>query len=442
MKNNYLKMNNNKYLSLGNLFNLIKETARNKSSAMQLEIFYAIFNINNINKTTVNNYCTGYRAISILYKQIYLDLNEKYKENKLIFIDIVLKLLSILNENVYIKDNNSLKLINSNNKLKELCKKLYNIASNDPSVSQDFLNNVNKLYLANNLYECLINYLNYTILENKQPRYINKIKISTNKEEIQEYLKINLYEGISYITSLKELANKNNMYANAELGSLEFSGLITGKINYDDCYNYYLKSANKSHPKGCWMVANLIYTKRVKKDFNTAWKYLNKAIELGSIAALNTMGNCYLNGNNKDKIIDLNIAIKYYEQASEYGYVFALNNLGKIYESIDKEKSIQYYKLSADLNNSWALNKVGEYYRINNDLETAYIYYSKAILAPYQEVCYYAYYNLAKYYYLEGNKKLNIEKNLNKAKEYLTIASNNNVKESKELLNKINNMLK
>ena len=34
------------------------------------------------------------------------------------------------------------------------------------------------------------------------------------------------------------------------------------------------------------------------KDINLAWKYLNKAIELGSIAAINTMGNCYLNGKN------------------------------------------------------------------------------------------------------------------------------------------------
>ena len=102
------------------------------------------------------------------------------------------------------------------------------------------------------------------------------------------------------------------------------------------------------------MVANLILTNRVgsiKKDFNTLWKYLNKAVELGSIAALNTMGNCYLNGINPNKEIDVEKAIKYYLDASEYGYVYSYNNLGKIYEkNNDFDKSFEYYKLSADLN--------------------------------------------------------------------------------------------
>lgn len=52
------------------------------------------------------------------------------------------------------------------------------------------------------------------------------------------------------------------MYALAELGSLEYSGLITGKVNYESCFNYYLKAAKKNHPKASWMVANLIYYKR------------------------------------------------------------------------------------------------------------------------------------------------------------------------------------
>ena len=435
MKNNYIKMNSNeKYLSLGNLFNLIKDISENKSTAMQLEIFYAMFNNQDVNKTTVNNYCTGYRAISVLYKQIYIDLSEKYEKDKYIFIGIVTNILSILNETIYQKDKINLEIINNNKKLKLLCERLYLLAKSDVYVSELFLNKVNKLYEENNLYECLINYLIYTVLENKQPRYEEKIKITTNKEEIDDYLRIKLYEGISYITSLKELAKKNNMYANAELGSLEFSGLITGNINYEESYNYYLESAKKDHPKGCWMVANLILTNKVNKDFNIAWEYLNKAIKLGSISALNTMGNCYLNGNNPEKTIDKNKATKYYEKASEYGYVFALNNLGKIYEKTNPEKSINYYKLSADLNNSWALNRVGEYYRKNNDLDTAYIYYKKAIESPYQEVCYYAYYNLAKYYYLENDPK--------KAKEYLIIADENNVKEAVYLLNDKFNMLK
>lgn len=97
------------------------------------------------------------------------------------------------------------------------------------------------------------------------------------------------------------------MYALAELGSLEYSGLITGKVNYESCFNYYLKAAKKNHPKASWMVANLIYYKKIS-GYTTefAYEYINKAIKLGSIAAINTLGNFYYNGftlDNKKTLI-------------------------------------------------------------------------------------------------------------------------------------------
>ena len=60
---------------------------------------------------------------------------------------------------------------------------------------------------------------------------INRQELTS--DSLKEYLKINLYEGISYITSLSELAKKQNMYACLELGSLEFSGLISGKKDFE-----------------------------------------------------------------------------------------------------------------------------------------------------------------------------------------------------------------
>ena len=239
-------------------------------------------------------------------------------------------------------------------------------------------------------------------------------------------MKINLYEGISYISSLKELSKKNNMYANAELGSLEFSGLISGKPDFKKSYEYYMKAAKKEHPKACWMVANLILTKRVEYNFDIMWEYLNKAIELGSIAAINTMGNCYKLGINLNKEINIDKAMEYYLKASEYGYVYAYNNIGLIYEEKnDINNAIKYFKLSADLYNSWALNKVGEYYRINREMKKAYDYYIKSIECPITERYYFGYYNLAKYYYSCGNKELNILKDKDKELEYLEIFNNN-----------------
>ena len=126
MEKTYIKMNDNKnYLSLGNVFRLIKEISRNKSTGVQKEIFCSIFNVNDINTTTVNNYLTGYRPIGVLYKKIYVDLKEQYLEDKNVFIEIVLSLVSILDDHVYVKNDNSLILINHNKNLKILCRELF-----------------------------------------------------------------------------------------------------------------------------------------------------------------------------------------------------------------------------------------------------------------------------------------------------------------------------
>jgi len=425
MKKKFIKMNDSKnYLSLGNLFNIIKKHSKVQASAIQSELFCVIFNIKEINKTTVNNYLIGYRPISLDYKKIYIDLKSTYTTNKNIFVSIITNILNILDEKIY--DNYDLNDINNNNSLKKVCKDLIIISKTDDNVSNELIKKIEKLYESNDLYSCFIEILFYTILDNIQPVYIDEIEININDNELKEYLKINLYEGISYISSLQILSKKDNKYANAELGSLEFSGVISGKKDYEKSFNYYMKASTKNHPKACWMVANLILTDKVKcKDITLAWEYLEKAVKLGSIAAINTMGNCYLNGKNKNNIIDEEKALEYFLQASEYSYSYSYNNIGLYYERKNNFiEALNYFKLSADLNNSWALNKVGEYYRKNNDLNTAYFYYLKSIETPINERNWYGYYNLSKYYYYVGNEKLGIKKDLDKAKYYMDIFLN------------------
>lgn len=398
-------MNNGKKLSLGNIINTIKEISNN-DNANQTEIFCSIFGINNVNSTTVNNYCIGIRAIPIEYKKIFED---NYQNDKLAYN--IVSILNVIDNKIYV-DDNPINLINSSKKIQEVINKLLEISKLDENISS-----IDKFIKENN-YETIKELLYYAIIENKQPIYSQPINIKIDKNELNEYMKLELYWGQSYISSLIELANKNNMYACAKLGSLEFEGEITGKPNYQKSYEYYLKSANKNHPKSCWMIANLMLTNKIEYDFDIMWKYLNKSIELGSAAGYNTLGRCYLTNKNKENKQDINKAKYYFQIASDLGYVFAFNNLGKIYESDNEEEAIKYYKISADMNNSWALNKVGEYYRKRNNLETAFIYYKKAIECPIKEVCKYAYYNLAKYYYEVGNKQLNIEKDEIKAREY------------------------
>lgn len=418
MKRNYIKMNDNdNYLSLGNVINTIKKVSNNKN-AMQTELFCTIFNVNNVNATTINNYCIGYRAIGLEYKRIFIDLKRKFEQDKEIYINIILGILSIMDDVIYVKDVSSLELINTNKKLNEVIKELLIIAQNDKHIEKETINSIKKL----NNYEAFIELLNYSILENNQPVYTQSINIKINREELNEYLKIKLYYGESYINSLIELSRKDNMYACAELGSLEFDGYISGKPNYKKSYDYYYKAALKDHPKGCWMVANLMLTGRVKLEFDTMWKYLNKSIELGSFAGYNTLGLCYLRGINKQNKKDLNEARKNFQISAEHGYVFAFNNLGKTYEEEGNiEEAIKYYKVSADMNECWALNKVGEYYRKKRDLKTAYIYYLKAIESPITERIKYPFYNLAKYYYENGCEEANIKKDTTKAKELYDI---------------------
>lgn len=428
MEKKFIKMNDNKdYLSLGNLFNIIKKYSKVSASAMQTEIFCSLFNVSDINKTTVNNYLIGYRAIGLEYKKIYIDLKNKYVKDNTVFYDVVIKILNILDECIYIVNENILEFINENNNLNKVCSDLLILTKEDNNISSEFYNRVSDLYVTNNLYECFIEFLFYTILENKQPIFIQNINVNINEYELKEYLKINLYEGISYISSLKELAKKGNMYANAELGSLEFSGLVSGKKDFEKSFNYYLSAAEKGHPKACWMVANLILTERIKcDDIKFMWKYLKKSIELGSVAAINTMGNCYLNGKNIFNEINEEKALEYYFKASEYGYVYAYNNIGLYYERKGNfDEALKYFKLSADLENSWALNKVGESMRKNGDLVSAYFYYLKSIECPVSERNYYGYYNLAKYYYSVGNNELGIKIDLEKAKEYFYIFEKN-----------------
>ena len=414
MKKYYIKMNNNKdYLSLGNIISTIKDISNNKN-AMQIEIFCSIFDENNINTTTVNNYCIGIRAIGLEYKKLFLD---KYNSDKSLFIGNILSLVSILDDRVYSIGEDSLEVINSSEKLKRVIKELLTICSNDKSVSSKFISNIKKL----DSFNCMVELLNYAININKQPVYTQNINIKINKDELDEYLKIKLYYGQSYITSLIDLANKGNMYASADVGSMWFDGSISGEVDYLKCFEYYMIAANKNHPKACWMIANLMLTGRVKYDEEVMWKYLNKSITLGSAAGYNTLGLCYLKGLTPDKKIDVDKAKYYFELSSNLGYIFAFNNLGRLYEDSNIEEAIKYYKISADIGNSWALNKMGEYYRLNNDYKTALMYYNKAIDCPINERSAFAYYNLAKYYYENGCKSVKIEADKIKAEYYYSM---------------------
>jgi len=439
----YIKLNDNEEnLSLGNLFRYIKEMAKNRVSALQSELFCILFSVDSINDTTVNNYCVGCRSIGADYKQIFINKEKRYRKNEEEFVDIVIDLLNILDGVVHKVDNDKISFINNSDSANLLVRKLYNLAKNDRQVPEDFKDNIYRLMEDKKIYNCLVELLFYIVLYKKQPLYEDELKrevlenvlndTSISSVSLQEYLSLKLREGINFDYSMKKLAENGNAYASFELGSDEYYGYVTGTPRYSKALEYLKKAAEDSHASANYMAATIyirgLVGNKSKEELEKGYKYLLRAEELGNIAAANLIGNMYYEGIYPlDR--DVIKAKEYYQKAGEANYVFALNNLGKIEEKDGNlDKAYEYYMRSADLGESWACNKVGEAYRtgiLEQDMLKAYEYYNKALDCNYRTIRYYAFYNLAKYFYLNGYDT--IEANQDKAIEYLKIASNNGV---------------
>lgn len=456
MKKQYIKMNNNdEHLSLGNLFRIIKDSSKNKLSALQSELFCILFDLEGINDTTVNNYCVGCRSIGGEYKQIYLNKEKRYHKEKDEFTDNIIGILSIIDGVVYNGYTNAIDFINESDTALNLAKKLYNLAKNDKQIINEFTNKLYMLITDNKIYDCLVEELLFIVLNKKQPVYEDELKkevfenvlndTSISSIDLQEYLSLKLREGINFDYSMKKLADNGNAYANFEIGCNEYYGYVTGEPRYDKAYIYLEKAALCNHAGANYMIGNMfirgLLGGKSNEELESGYNYLLKSYELGNVAACNLIGNMYLNGiypleKNEEE------AIKYYEKASDNDYAFAINNLGKIKENKgDIKGAFDLYKKSADLGESWACNKVGEYYRlgkVTKNMSLAFLYYNKALESNYKTLCYYAYYNLAKYFYLTGYDKVVLNKDEAKAIEYFTKASNNGILEATIELFKIN----
>lgn len=445
MKKQFIRLNNNdEHLSIGNLFRIIKELSKNKTSALQSELFCILFEVEGINDTTVNNYCVGCRSIGSDYKQIYLNKIKRYEKNKEEFTDNIIGLVEIIDGVLYNVKENKIDFIKQNDSIKLLTNKLYNLAKNDRFVKDDLTRKVKEFIDDDNYYEALVELLVYIVLYKRQPLYEDELKkevidnvlndTSISSLDLQEYLSLKLREGINFDYSMKELANKGNAYANFELGSNEYYGYVKGVPRYEEAYNYLIKAASMNHASANYMIGNMyikgLLGKKSNDDLEKGYEFLVKSYELGNVAACNQIGNMYLEGIyplNKDE----KEATKYFIKAASSSYAYAINNLGKLQEKKKNYKeAFDYYLQSATLGESWACNKVGEYYRqgiVVKDMDKAFNFYQRALESNYRTLCYYAYYNLAKYFYMDGNIAIGVLKDEDKALEYLKIASDNNI---------------
>lgn len=451
MKKKYLKLNvDDNHLSLGNFCRVLKEYSVNKSAALQTEIFACLFDVDNIQDTTVNNYCIGCRSIGDEYKQKYLDLQKKYEKDRFVMIPIVSRVLSILEGKLFLdlSDREISDKICSSEKMREFCFKLYNISKNDKQVCEEISYKIYDYLMNDKIYEVIANILFFIVLEKKQPIYEENIKkemienilrnTNISSHDLEQYLNLKFCEGSNYYYSLKKLADSGNAYACFELGCLEYEGHIKDYSRYDISYSYFLKASKAGHPGGCYYIGRMFFTGNIgslgENELKYAYEMFEQAISLGSIGALNSLGLYYLKGIYPVKK-DINKALEYFNKAIEHDYVYAYNNLGSICEKEKKyEEAFSYYLKSADAGESWACNKVGECYRLGigtkKNLRNAFSYYEKGLDSPNLYLCYYNMYNLAKYFYFSGCMDIVLTKDVDKALTYMNEASKHNIIEA------------
>lgn len=448
----FVRLNvNDNYLSLGNLFRVIKEHSYNSNNFLQSDLFAILFDADEIADSTVNNYCTGLRPINTIYKNYYREIKNQFDTNKNVLVSTISKVLELIDDKIFDIDSATIQTINSNSRLKSICDRLYSISKNDSDLSIAFENVLYK-YLSNSeLYNFLVEILFYVILERKQPIYLSEnlneiiekkiynTNISLN--DIQEFIDIQLNSGIWSIRGIKELAKRDNPFACFELASMEFYGIITGKPRYDVAYSYYKTAAINNHPVANWAIGYMYYEGYIgtksKHDLYLAFKYFNKARKLKCSNSFNSIGLMFLNGNIPHIRINQAKAIDMFNQAISLGNVYAYNNMGLIYEK-DKQysKAFDYYLTSANHGDSWAANKVGEYYRKGlvgaKNYAKAFEYYTLSSECSKFTLCPWSKYNLAKYFYMNGNLEIGIKKDLPKAISLLEEVSNDLI-EAKEL---------
>ena len=431
--NNFVRMNvDDNHLSLGNIFRVIKEESANENF-VQADLFSAVFSIEDIADSTVNNYCTGKRAINQIYRKRYIDLREEMKENIFAMKPEVVTILSILDNDFY-PNKIDIRIVNNSPKLSIVCERLYNISKNDSSVTIEFTDKLRDYLENGNLYSFMAETLLFAVLEKKQPVFleeegasmIQKQLYDTNisAKDINDFMNIQLNSGIWSIRGVMNLAKKGNPFACYEMASYEFNGIITGTPRYDRAYKYYKIAADQKHANANWAVGYMylkgLVGNATKHDKYLALKYINKARHLKSSNAFNTIGTLYRSGEMPHIKKNKELAKKYFEIASEMNNVYGINNLGKIYEDEkDYDNAFKCFKKSADLGESWAANRVGEYYRKGTigtrDMKKAFEYFQISTESPLFTLCDWSKYNLAKYFYIPGNVEIGINKDISKA---------------------------
>lgn len=201
--------------------------------------------------------------------------------------------------------------------------------------------------------------------------------------------------------TLMRLASEGNPFAMFEIGELYYYGYITANHESDfaGASVWYSRAAEKNHPGALWtlgyMMMNNIYPNVPENeiDYGAACTYLKRAWELGSVAALTSIGQLYEEGHFPEEESDLfpdcqsdlERAKLCYEQADAQEYHYATNRLARLYERAGQiERAVHCYERSAAMiADGYVYNKLGLFYErglgCERDPAKACAYYIKAV---------------------------------------------------------------
>ena len=76
-------------------------------------------------------------------------------------------------------------------------------------------------------------------------------------------------------------------------------------------------------------------------EYDKAFEYFEKAKNLGSVAAINSLGIMYQNGYGVKQ--DEDMALRLFKEAASKNYAYAFNNLANYYKGKDNEKVFEYF---------------------------------------------------------------------------------------------------
>ncbi len=188
-------------------------------------------------------------------------------------------------------------------------------------------------------------------------------------------------------------ANAGNEFAQFSLGDMYYYGSGT-EIDYEQALHWYRQSAEKNNPFAAYAVAKMLRNGiGTVSDYEEAEKYFRKAFN-GFVSAEKhsdddclqyRLGTMLLNGTGCE--INLTEAERYFEKSAEKENRFALYSLGKIYLNSSPPRNVE---------------------RAVDMLEKSYLK-GNTIAA----------YALGKLYFYGGS----VERNIEKAKEWLNIAA-------------------